>query len=82
MSEIETQIETLTKEVEFLREGMNLLLSVIVVPQKNLDVERHTVRRKVLSGEVNILTPDGSRLNYIQLIEVPNLKKRTKPKKR
>ncbi len=63
---------------------LDALLSVILVQQKDAceaaGVTPETVRNKVLRGEVEIFQSDGSRLNYLKLSDVPNLKRRSKSK--
>ena len=64
---------------------LDILLSVIVIQQKDAaaaaGVHSDTVRNKVLKGELEVLTADGSRLNFLQLKDVPNLKKRSKKRR-
>lgn len=74
--------ETIKKHVEDavrpLQDKIDLLLSAIVVQQKDAaalaGVTTDTVRNKATRGEVEILQRTGSRLNYITLKETSTLK--------
>ena len=65
---------------------LDLLLSVIVVRQKDaseaVGVSDDTIRNKVLRGETEVLQRDGSRLNFLTLAEVGELKPRRSPKRK
>lgn len=82
----ESETSDLVRKVDELTEKVDLLLSVIVVRQKEAcaaaGITEATARNKALAGEFEVLTPDGSRLNFLQLKEVANLKKRTKTKRK
>lgn len=75
----------IAERLKSVEDMLKLLLSVVVVQQKDaceaLGISPETVRNKVLRGETEVLSADGSRLNYITLENVNGLKKR-KPTKR
>lgn len=70
----------LKQEVKEIKEMLSLIVSVIVVQQKDaceaVGVHPDTVRNKVLRGETGILQRDGSRLNYLTLADAGDLKPR------
>jgi hypothetical protein len=69
-----------------MEKKIDVILSCIVIQQKNaaeaVGVSPDTVRDKVLRGEIDVLQRDGSRLNYLTLEDVGELKVRTKRKRR
>ena len=75
----------LREEVREIKNMLAVILDSIIVQQKDAcqaaGVSPDTVRNKVLSGEIDILHAQGSRLNFMTLKTVGNLKKR-KPLKR
>jgi len=79
----------MTAEEKQLLESVNtkldLLLGAIAVQQKDAveiaGVSKDTPRNAYLSGDLEILSRDGSRLNYITLESVGDLKKRSRRKK-
>ena len=76
----------LEEKVDVLNAKMDLILSVIVVQQKDaclaVGITPETVRNKVLRGDTEILQRDGSRLNYLTLEQAGELKPRRIPRKR
>lgn len=76
----------LEQKVDDLTAKVDLLLSVIVVQQKDaceaVGISPDTVRNKVLSGDAEVLQRDGSRLNFLTLTTVGELKVRRKAKRR
>ena len=75
-----------TQRLERLEQKLDLILSVIVVQQKDacqaVGISDDTIRNKVLRGETEVLQRDGSRLNYLTLEGVGDLKVRRRPKRR
>ncbi len=78
--------ETQTERLERIEKKMDLILSVIVVQQKDaceaVGVSPDTVRNRVLRGDTEILQRDGSRLNYLTLQQTGELKTRKRAKRR
>lgn len=76
----------LEAKVDALNAKMDLILSVIVVQQKDvceaIGITPETVRNKVLRGETEVLQRDGSRLNFLTLEQAGELKPRLIPRKK
>lgn len=75
-----------SERIDRIEKKLDLILSCIVIQQKDaaeaVGVSPDTVRDKVLRGEIDILQRDGSRLNYLTLEDVGELKVRTKARRR
>ena len=73
LSDIETKVDELTKKVD-------LLLSVIVIPQQLAadvaGVNRNTILNRARRGEFDFLQKDGSSLNFVTLKQAGELKRR------
>lgn len=63
-----------------IEKGMSLLLTAIVVRQKDAceiaEVSPDTPRNRHRAGKLNVLSRDGSRLKYLTLADVGDLKPR------
>lgn len=72
--------ESQAERIERIEKKLDLILSVIVVRQKDAcevaEVTPATVRNKVKRGEVAVLQADGSRSNYLTLQTTRKLKER------
>lgn len=79
------ELSDLKKEVNELNKKLDLILSVIVVQQKDAceaaGITSAAVRQRVLRGDVEVMQRDGSRLNFLTLSEVGGLKPRRKRRK-
>ena len=78
--------ESQNQRLERIEKKMDLILSVIVVQQKDaceaVGVSPDTVRNRVLRGDTEVLQRDGSRLNYLTLEQTGELKTRKRAKRR
>jgi len=73
---------TLEEKIDKLLTLLEVLGDVVVVQQKDAatvaGISDDTIRNRVKRGELAVLSRDGSRLNYLTLNEVGELKKRRK----
>lgn len=74
------------ERIDRIEQKLDLLLSVIVVQQKDaceaVGISPDTVRNHVLRGNTEVLQRDGSRLNFLTLTTVGELKPRKSVKRR
>ncbi len=74
------------QKINELHSGLDWLLTVIIAQQKDAcdaaGISPETMRRKVLAGELIPLSRDGSRLNFISLKQMQDLKSRVRRKRR
>lgn len=74
------------QKVNELHAGVDFLLSIIIAQQKDAceaaGISPETLRRKVLAGELMPLSRDGSRLNFVSLKQIKDLKSRVRRKRR
>ena len=72
-SNLEQKVDELTKKVD-------LLLSVIAIPQQLAadiaGVNRNTISNRAKKGQVEVLQKDGSSLNFVTIKQVSELKPR------
>lgn len=82
MSKPKRQNETDEDRIDRIEKKLDLILSVIVVQQKDaceaVGVTPETARKRILAGDVELLQKDGSRLNFFTLSEMEKLKVRRK----
>lgn len=79
---LEERLTEIEKGLEENSKMLSILLSAIVVSQKDAakiaSVSPLTIINKVRRGEVEDLSADGSRLNFLRLEAMPKLKERSK----
>lgn len=82
----DTGPENIEERLERIEKKFDLILSVIVVQQKDVcaakNISPDTVRNKVLSGDTEVLQADGSRLNFMTLKTAGELKPRRNRKRK
>lgn len=74
------------QKINELHAGLDFVLSIIIAQQKDVceatGIAPETLRRKILQGELMPLSRDGSRLNFISLKQMIDLKPRVRRKRR
>jgi len=74
-----TDLERIERKVDFI-------LSVLVVQQKDVvaatGIDPETIRKRAEAGEIELLSRDGSRLNFMTLKTAYDLKQRKRTYKR
>lgn len=74
------------QKINELHAGLNFLLSIIIAQQKDAceaaEISPATLRKKILDGELMPLSRDGSRLNFVSLKQMRDLKSRVRQKRR
>ena len=75
----------MSEELGRIERKVDFLLSIIVAQQKDaieaLGIDPATLRARVENGEVELLSKDGSRLNFITLKSAYDLKQRVRKHK-
>ena len=76
----------MSEDLERLEKKVDFILSIIVAQQKDVcsaaGIDAETLRRRIESGDVELLSRDGSRLNFIALKAAHDLKPRVRKYKR
>lgn len=82
----EEEISSLKEDVAELKEMLGVLLSAIVVRQKDaceiVGITQATARNMALRGDLEPLQADGGKANYLTLETTVKLKARRKSKRR
>ena len=78
--------EGILQKINELHAGLDFVLSIIIAQQKDIcaaaDITPETLRRKILKGHLMPFSRDGSRLNFISLKQMIDLKPRVRRKRR
>lgn len=73
------------QKINELHAGLDFVLSIIIAQQKDAcaaaAIAPETLRRKILNGELTPFSRDGSRLNFISLRQMVDLKPRIRRKR-
>lgn len=77
-------ISSIAEEIKEMRNQLDLILSIIVIPQQLaadvIGIHRDTISNRARRGKVEILQKDGSSLNFVTLKQTGELKSRRSAK--
>lgn len=78
--------EELHRKISEMHACIEFLASIIVAQQKDaceaMDITPETLRRKILEGHVTPFSKDGSRLNFVSIKQITDLRPKIRSKRK
>lgn len=78
--------DEILQKINEIHYGIDFLLKIIIAQQKDAciaaDIAPETLRRKILDGHLAPFSKDGSRLIYVSLRQIVDLKPRIRAKRK